>query len=295
MKIVEDSPEHHFLTFIDKLRPDSAGWLGFRFALSETLDHADIISQPGQIRGKLHKVAKQSSEVSARLAGKLKDSQSATLYRFADGDVVLLLRPGSEAMRKTALAVFEEMCGGLGKALCTKTNMAQDLYAYQKLADERFLAVKRVEAYNALADANRVQSIPLRRQRREDAVVLIVEDDRFTASYAANILNRDYDIVTAKTGEEAVALYIEYAPDVVLLDIHLPGLDGLDTLRALRKADPEACVFMLSVDTVKQNIVMAHEEGAMAFLKKPFGKDRLLAAVAKSPFVKALADKKRQG
>jgi DNA-binding response OmpR family regulator len=116
--------------------------------------------------------------------------------------------------------------------------------------------------------------------------VLLVEDDRFTASFAANILNKDYDLVHSKTGEDAIIAYVEHAPDIVLLDIHLPGLNGHETLRAIKKADGDAAIIMLSVDTVKQNIVGAAQGGAITFLKKPFSKDRLLAAILKSPHIK---------
>lgn len=291
MKVIQESPEHHFLTFLEKIKKDPGGWLGYRFALSEQLQHNDLISKPEHIKGKLHKLRKESEDLTKELAGKVKDDSTAMIYHFSDSDIVMLVRPGKDADRDAIHAVFKDIEKRLGQKLCEHHNLTKDLYTYQKLADQRFISANRVRAYEAMADANRVASIPLRRERRDDPVIMIVEDDRFTASYAATILNKDYDIVIAKTGEEAIAHYIDHAPDMVFLDIHLPGLDGIDTLRALRKADPEAFIFMLSVDTVKTNIVAATQEGASGFLKKPFGKERLLAAVGKSPFVKNLKSK----
>lgn len=293
MKLIQESPEHHFLTLLDKIKRDQSGWVGFHFALSERLQHADLISRPEHIKGKLHKLHKESEELVSELTTKLKDNNTAMIYQFSDSDIIVLARPAKDSERDALQKIYAPIEEKLGKRLSSQTNLAKDLYGYQKLADARFLKANRVKAYEAMADGNRVQSIPLRRERREDAVILVVEDDRFTASYAANILNKDYDIVIAKTGEEAITSYIEHAPDMVFLDIHLPGLDGLDTLRALRKVDPSAFIFMLSVDTVKQNIVDANKEGASGFLKKPFGKERLLAAVSKSPFVKELKHKSR--
>lgn len=288
MKVIQESPEHHFLTFLEKIKKDPGGWLGYRFALSEKLSHADLISKPDHIKGKLHKLRKESEELTQDIAQQVKGDSTAMVYLFSDCDVILLVRPGKDSERDAIHDVFQNLEEKLGKKLCEHHNLTKDLYSYQKLADERFISANRVRAYEAMADANRVQSIPLRRERRDDPVIMIVEDDRFTASYAATILNKDYDVVIAKTGEEAIVHYVEHAPDMVFLDIHLPGLDGIDTLRALRKADPNAFIFMLSVDTVKTNIVAATQEGASGFLKKPFGKERLLAAVGKSPFVKKL-------
>ncbi len=286
MKIIQESPEHHFLTFLDKTKSDPAGWLGFHFGLSKKLLHTDIITEPDHIKGKLHKLHSESTALINELSEKTKDDSAAMLYQFLDSDIILLLRPGSDTKREAAQIIYKEMEKKLGKKLCAQSNLSKDLYSYQKLADERFLSASRVKAYETIADSNRVESIPLRRERRDDSVIMIVEDDRFTASYAANILNKDYDVVLAKTGEEAIISYIEHAPDMVFLDIHLPGLNGINTLRALRKVDPKAFIFILSVDTVKQNIVAANTEGAAGFLKKPFGKERMLAAVSKSPFIK---------
>lgn len=291
MKVIQESPEHHFLTFLDKIKRDSAGWLGYRFALSEKLEHGDLISKPDHINGKLHKLRKESEDLVKDLSARVKDDKTAMIYQFSDCDIIMMVRPAKDSEREAVQAAYSEIESKIGKKFCEHKNLAKDLYGYQKLADQRFLSAKKIKAYEAMADGNRVQSIPIRRERRDDAVVMIVEDDRFTASYASNILNKDYDIVLAKSGEEAVGLYIEYAPDIVFLDIHLPGLNGLDTLRALRKVDPQAFVVMLSVDTVKENIVVANKEGAAGFLKKPFGKDRLIAAVNKSPFVKELKRK----
>jgi two-component system chemotaxis response regulator CheY len=62
-------------------------------------------------------------------------------------------------------------------------------------------------------------------------------------------------------------------------------LNGIETLQALRAIDPEAYIVMVSVDTVKANIVKATGLGASGFLRKPFSRDRLIATVEKSPYI----------
>jgi CheY-like chemotaxis protein len=173
--------------------------------------------------------------------------------------------------------------------------LGDDLYNYQKLADAKLLSAKCFEAYKAMGDANRVMSIPIRRSRRDVSKVMIVEDDRFTASYAANILSKDYDLTICRTGEEGIIAYIEHAPDIVFLDIHLPGINGHDTLQAIRAVDPKAFVVMLSVDTAQNSISRATKTGAHSFLKKPFSKDRLLNTVKSSPYVRGIHDDDSDG
>src|SRR5690606_8687745 len=98
----------------------------------------------------------------------------------------------------------------------------------------------------------------LRRKRRDSPLVMVVEDDRFTASYIQNFL-REYDVVIARNGEEAILKYIEYAPDAVFMDLHMPGLNGDQALQAIKAADPDAFVVMLSVDTAQHSIMSASE------------------------------------
>jgi CheY-like chemotaxis protein len=166
--------------------------------------------------------------------------------------------------------------------------LEHEFYNYQKLADQKFLSARRMMAYRDMADKLKVASISVRRERRDHPMVQVIEDDRFTAAYAGNILNRDYDLVLSRNGEDGIIHYIESAPDIVLIDIHLPGLSGHEVLESIRAIDPQVFAVMLSVDTMKNNIVQAAEGGAHNFLKKPFSKERLLNIVKTSPYIQSI-------
>ena len=286
MKLITESPEHHFLTTLDKLRADAGGWVGMHFMLSQRLDHGDVIGKPDHIKGKVFKLRKEAEAIVKEIQQNGAAFTGALLYLFADCDIVLLVRPEDEKTRKDIRVLYKTVAEKAGEKLSAYNEMTKDLYDYQKMADRHLLGSKLIKAYDDMSDANRVASIGLRRQRREDPLVMIVEDDRFTASYAANILNKEFEMVLARSGEEAISQYVEHAPDIAFIDIHLPGLSGHDTLRAIRAVDSEAVAVMLSVDTAKENVVTASHEGAAGFLKKPFGKERMLHIVRSSPFVK---------
>lgn len=286
MKIIRESPEHHFLTFLDKVKQEGSGWVAIHCAQSETLIHDDLIEHPDHIHGKLHSYKKQCDALIERLTKEADAFTDATIYYFTDGDILLLANPPGGIEENTIQNYYRELSAELSGRYCRYGKMIKDLYGYQRLADERFTSARRMAAYEAMTDQVKSSSIPLRRERRKDTLVLIVEDDRFTAAYAANILNKDYEIIHAKTGEEAIIAYIEHAPDIVFQDIHLPGLNGHETLNAVRKVDPSAYVIMLSGDAVKSNIVESSKGGASGFLKKPFTKDRMIAMVKTSPFYK---------
>jgi DNA-binding NarL/FixJ family response regulator len=82
---------------------------------------------------------------------------------------------------------------------------------------------------------------------------------------------------------------MDQAPDVVLMDIHLPGLSGQQTAEVIRRMDPDAYVVMISVDTATDTVRTATLNRVGAFLKKPFSKERLHAAIGRSPHVKPVS------
>jgi two-component system response regulator AtoC len=119
-------------------------------------------------------------------------------------------------------------------------------------------------------------SSPRPRQERGRRI-LIVDDAEGIRGYLANLLElRGYQVDTAEDGRRALALLeAGAAPDVILLDVMMPGLDGLDTLRRIREAHPNANVVMLSVVGRAQTIVEAMQLGAIDYLNKPFEEEEL--------------------
>ena len=91
-----------------------------------------------------------------------------------------------------------------------------------------------------------------------------------------------YDVRIAASGEEAVAVFRELPPDLVTLDVMLPGISGLDTLRELRALAPEVPIIMLSGHGRTQTIVGAVRMGAVDFLRKPFEPEELETAFTRA-------------
>jgi putative two-component system response regulator len=114
----------------------------------------------------------------------------------------------------------------------------------------------------------------------EAPIVLVVEDDRANRVLLTHLLERaGYRPVTAEDGPSGLAAAFEIAPDVVLLDIGLPGMDGLEICRRLR-ADPRTValpVVLLTGRTSVDDVVAGLDAGADDFLSKPFHEAELLA------------------
>ncbi|MFP6622676.1 MAG: sigma-54 dependent transcriptional regulator [Myxococcota bacterium] len=121
--------------------------------------------------------------------------------------------------------------------------------------------------------------------------LLVVDDSEALRGYLASLLEmRGYQVDTAETGRSAIAL-IEggAAPDLLILDVMMPGLDGIETLRRVREIQPELPVVMLSVIGKASTIVDAMQLGAVDYLNKPFEEQELEAVIAKWIESRALA------
>jgi two-component system response regulator AtoC len=113
--------------------------------------------------------------------------------------------------------------------------------------------------------------------------VLVVDDAEGIRTYLANLLElKGYEVDTAEDGRSALAL-IEggAAPDVIILDVMMPGIDGVETLRRIRELDAQVPVVMLSVVGKASTIVEAMRIGAADYLNKPFEEAELEATLQK--------------
>jgi two-component system cell cycle response regulator len=110
--------------------------------------------------------------------------------------------------------------------------------------------------------------------------VLIVDDAPDTREIIQKLLRYEgYEVITASTGEEGVKKTEEEKPDVVLMDINLPGIDGNEALKKLKKINPIQCVIMLTAYATVDNAIQALKEGAIDFIKKPFENEHLIHIV----------------
>ncbi len=114
--------------------------------------------------------------------------------------------------------------------------------------------------------------------------VLIVDDLTFIKIVLRDILEKSgfHVVGEASNGEQAIAMYQERHPDVVLMDITMPDMDGLTALRRLRELDPGAKVIICSALGQQKLIVQAIQLGAKDFIVKPFQPPRVVSALKKA-------------
>lgn len=131
--------------------------------------------------------------------------------------------------------------------------------------------------------------------------VLIVDDHPIMRIGIAAIINARADMVTvaeAGSGESAVDLFEKYRPDITLMDLRLPGISGVETIRRIRARHPEACFVVLTTYEGDEDIYQALEAGARAYVIKGMQHEALVDALRRvyaggrflpSPVSRALA------
>ena len=112
--------------------------------------------------------------------------------------------------------------------------------------------------------------------------VMVVDDTEFMVKVLEDIFAGDgFDVITASSGEEALQLYEEHLPDLVTLDVVMPGMDGIATLQRMKKIDPAAKVVMVSAVGLEAKVMEAFRVGARNYVLKPFERDKVLEAARK--------------
>jgi two-component system, sensor histidine kinase and response regulator len=111
--------------------------------------------------------------------------------------------------------------------------------------------------------------------------ILVVDDQPVNLRVVSSLLTRQgYEVVLAHNGDEALARYREAAPDLVLLDMIMPGMDGFDVIKALQSmASPIAPVVFVTAAQDRDMLLRAFDAGVVDYVTKPFLPEELLARV----------------
>ena len=117
----------------------------------------------------------------------------------------------------------------------------------------------------------------------ETVPVLTVDDSRVTLKILKKLLaDTEFEVAgEARQGDDALRLYEELKPELVVLDIVMPDMDGVKILEGIRERDPGAKVVMVSSLGTKEKVMECLEKGAKNFLMKPYEKEDLLKVLRK--------------
>jgi two-component system cell cycle response regulator DivK len=106
--------------------------------------------------------------------------------------------------------------------------------------------------------------------------ILIVEDTELNIDLLTQLLEDDYNLIIARDGAQGVELANEKKPDLILMDISLPIMDGYTATRTIRETQPNVPIIGLSAHAMQGDADRAREAGCNDYLTKPVDEDRLL-------------------
>lgn len=110
--------------------------------------------------------------------------------------------------------------------------------------------------------------------------ILVIDDEPAQLRLVQSVLgNKGYQVFTARTGQEALRLVFEHKPDVILLDVMMPGIDGWQTCSCIREITDVPILMLTAVRNTEEDIVRGLECGADEYLAKPIGNRELIARV----------------
>ena len=114
------------------------------------------------------------------------------------------------------------------------------------------------------------------------ARVLVVDDHSLLRTGVANIINQESDlevVAEAANGRDAIDAFLVHRPDVVLMDLRMPEMEGVEAVRRIREIDPQARVVVLTTYDADEDIARALQAGAKAYILKDIAADALVACV----------------
>ncbi|WAM33440.1 response regulator [Caldicellulosiruptor morganii] len=113
--------------------------------------------------------------------------------------------------------------------------------------------------------------------------ILIVDDAAFMRMMLKDIITKNgYEVAgEAENGLKAVEMYKELKPDLVMMDITMPEMDGIQAVREIKKIDPQAKIIMCSAMGQQAMVIESIQAGARDFIVKPFQADRIVEAIKK--------------
>jgi DNA-binding NtrC family response regulator len=128
----------------------------------------------------------------------------------------------------------------------------------------------------------------------EKVKVLLVDDEKdFTATLSERMQDRGLDVDVASDGPEAIRSVKDKAYDAIILDLAMPGMDGIETMKRLLADNPDLQVILLTGRATVRDGVEAMSGGAMEFLEKPADLDSLMKQISKAAANRVLLTEKR--
>ncbi|MCM1491479.1 MAG: substrate-binding domain-containing protein [Muribaculum sp.] len=207
--------------------------------------------------------------------------------RFFQVDQV---HPNGSGIGLSLSKAFVEMHGGSVSVDSTlnKGSVFSISLPIKHIADKAEAFVSNISESDVIAELGVIENEPVIDENKP--LVLIVDDNKDIRAMVTQLLNDYYNIITAQDGTEGIKRAMKYVPDLIICDIMMPGIDGLECCRRLKNEvlTSHIPVLMLTACSMDEQRVQGYDSGADGYLSKPFS-----GVVLKSRIASLIANRKR--
>lgn len=250
MEILSDKQYQKLMKFLPTIKRKQAGWQLINMRLDPAHTYGFNIKQAAEKAYSLHK------------------EREGVLYLCSCREAFMLVR-WEDKRRPLALVKQIEHALPMG---CARVEV-------HDATEEGLLRLELIVDYSKTGQSPFAKV----RRRRQANIVLVADDDMFTRLLIRKIVSPFAQVHEVSDGNLVQDAYIAYMPDIVFLDLHMPGHTGPQLLRQVLAADPDAYIVVVSGDDLPTNAHRILQLGAQRFITKPFSKEALLAALTECP------------
>lgn len=152
-----------------------------------------------------------------------------------------------------------------------------------KIATDSIVAVVRAADLLQPTPEQLTQFAAAMKQRplRKQPSILIVEDQLFSRKLLTGMLESEFKVTAVSHAETGLGAYLSLAPDILFLDIELPDANGHDLAATIRRFDPTAFIVMVTANQYAEDVARARENGAKAYIGKPYSRQKIMEAIHK--------------
>jgi two-component system chemotaxis response regulator CheY len=272
--------EYHFRQLLESIGADKDQWRIYHFRTSSV---QRAVSR------------KEAAKVAFNIIQSFIKEEEGAVFFCEDGDIIVMYNVRVQAvMEEMAYQLqylfAENIQGELSQDFMRLYKLDTQLDVAKALAENKLnqtIAPNAAPAQPVVAEQVNTllptdeerkifHAVATKRHGRTEKMIMVVEDDPLSQRLVKNVLQNEYKIITAATGQEAFDTFVRQAPDIIFLDIGLPDVSGLQILEKMLILDPAAYIIMLSGHTYQEAIMQAMKSGARGFVGKPFTRDRLI-------------------
>ncbi|HEU5048093.1 MAG TPA: response regulator [Rickettsiales bacterium] len=270
--IIAEDAEKKLVAFVEKVKQHNYSWGALYFKtsqLSYRLTHETVLPALGSV---------------------LKDNPAA-VYFFHNGDIVVCWSGVHRSIVEALYGCFyhrilQDNLKDIETYYDLQSDVDSDLLLQRcrqelKLLQEKMAAGK-AEVFHVTAEQVAMfKAIAKARILRPSPEILIVEDQLFSAKLLSGVLEHMHKTYIAPNAKSAWELYLNHAPDIVFLDVEMPGTNGHQFAEVVRRFDEDAYIIMVTGNHDVADIVAARNNRVNGYIVKPYGKKKVTDAIDK--------------